>query len=119
MSDSQETESGWKLQPDPSKLPFDFERMLSALVLVHTRIPENALTADGLGTERVGNGVCISDDGLVLTIGYLVTEAEHVWLTSGDGRTAQAYVVGYDQPTGFGLVQCIQPLGIPGLILPR
>lgn len=117
MSDSTESESGWKLQPDPSELTFDFDRVLSALVLVHTRIPENALTAEGLGTERAGNGVCISDDGLILTIGYLITEAEHVWLTSTDGRTAQGYVVGYDQPTGFGLVQCTQPLGIPGLSL--
>lgn len=117
MSDSTETESGWKLQPDPSELTFDVDRVLSALVLVHTRVPENALTAEGLGTERAGNGVCISDDGLILTIGYLITEAEQVWLTTTGGRTAQGYVVGYDQPTGFGLVQCIQPPGIPGLSL--
>ncbi|MDX1514921.1 MAG: S1C family serine protease [Gammaproteobacteria bacterium] len=117
MSDSADTDSGWNLKPDPNELPFDFDRVLSALVLVHTRIPENALTAEGLGTERAGNGVCISDDGLILTIGYLITEAEQVWLTSTGGRTAQGYVVGYDQPTGFGLVQCVQPLGLPGLTL--
>lgn len=115
MSDSSETASGWKLQPEPSELLFDIDRLFSSLVLVHTRIPENALTAEGLGTERAGNGVCISDEGLILTIGYLITEADQVWLTSHDGRTVQGYVVGYDQPTGFGLVQCIEPLGISGL----
>ncbi|HEX9584666.1 MAG TPA: S1C family serine protease [Gammaproteobacteria bacterium] len=117
MSDSTESGSGWHLQPDPRELTFDFDRVLSALVLVHTRVPENALTAEGLGTERAGNGVCISDDGLVLTIGYLVTEAEHVWLTTADGSTVQGYVVGYDQPSGFGLLQCTQAMGTPALSL--
>ena len=39
-----------------------------------------------LGTLREGSGVVIRDDGLVLTIGYLITEAEEVWLTTHDGR---------------------------------
>ena len=46
-------------------------------------IPEDAFTAQILGTERAGNGVVIRDDGLVLTIGYLITEAS----TSGSPPT--------------------------------
>jgi S1-C subfamily serine protease len=59
-----------------------------------------------LGTERAGNGVLI-DDGLVLTIGYLITEAEAVWLHLGDGRVVQGHALGFDAETGFGLVQAL------------
>ncbi len=117
MSDSTDSEPGWNPTPDPRALAFDLDQALSALVLVHSRVPETALTAGALGTERAGNGVCIGDDGLILTIGYLVTEAEQVWLTSGEGQTAQGYVVGYDQETGFGLVRAAQPLEVPFLAL--
>jgi S1-C subfamily serine protease len=115
MSDSTDDDLGWDIKPNPDGLSFDLHRVLSALVLVHTRIPQDALTADGLGTERAGNGVCIGRDGLILTIGYLITEAEQVWLTSTDDRTVQGYVVGYDQESGLGLVQAIQPLETPAL----
>ncbi len=117
MSDSPESEAGWNPVPDPHALAFDLDRALSAMVLVHSRVPESALTAAGLGTERAGNGACIGEDGMILTIGYLVTEAEQVWLTSNEGQTAQGYVVGYDQESGFGLVRAVQPLDVPALRL--
>jgi S1-C subfamily serine protease len=117
MSDSTDSEAGWNPTPDPRALAFDLDRALSAVVLVHSRVPESALTASALGTERAGNGVCIGKDGLVLTIGYLVTEAEQLWLTSNEGQTAQGYVVGYDQESGFGLVRAVQPLEVPFLPL--
>lgn len=117
MSDSPESEAGWNPVPDPHALAFDLDRALSAMVLVHSRVPESALTAAGLGTERAGNGACIGEDGMILTIGYLVTEAEQVWLTSSEGQTAQGYVVGYDQESGFGLVRAVQPLDVPALRL--
>lgn len=117
MSDSADSEAGWNPTPDPRALAFDLDRALSAMVLVHTRVPESALTAVALGTERAGNGACIGDGGLILTIGYLVTEAEQVWLTSSEGQTAQGYVVGYDQESGFGLVRAVQPLDVPALLL--
>jgi S1-C subfamily serine protease len=117
MSDSADSEAGWSQTPDPHALAFDLDRALSAMVLVHARVPETALTAGALGTERAGNGACIGDDGLILTIGYLITEAEQVWLSSGEGQTVQGYVVGSDQESGFGLVRAVQPLDVSALSL--
>jgi S1-C subfamily serine protease len=69
-----------------------------------------------LGVERAGNGVLI-DEGLVLTIGYLITEAETVWLHLGDGRVVQGHALGFDQETGFGLVQALGKIDLPALEL--
>src|SRR6186713_506162 len=106
------TVSDWKVPssawPKPGDYAFDLDAALSAVVGVRAVIPPDAFTADTLGTERAGNGVLIGADGLVLTIGYLITEAETIWLTANQGAAAPAHVVGYDQATGFGLVQ---PLG--------
>ncbi|MBB3457813.1 S1-C subfamily serine protease [Rhizobium sp. BK313] len=57
----------------------------------------------------------IRDNGLVLTIGYLITEADEVWLTTNDGRVVPAHALAYDQETGFGLVQALGSLGVPAL----
>ena len=77
----------WKVpssvQPKPQDYTYDLERALSAVVAVHTIVPADAFSAETLGTERAGNGVLIRDDGVVLTIGYLITEAEQVWLAAG------------------------------------
>jgi len=97
-----------ELQPRPEEFGFDLDRALAAMVLVRTEIPEQAFTAGILGTERLGNGVVIRDDGLVLTIGYLITEASSIWLTTHSGAAVAATPLAYDQATGFGLVQ---PLG--------
>jgi S1-C subfamily serine protease len=67
-----------------------------------------------LGAERAGNGVLI-DDGVVLTIGYLITEAETVWLHLSDGRVVQGHPLGFDQETGFGLVQALGKIDFPSL----
>lgn len=96
------------LQPSYSDFSFDLESLLDAVVNVRAEIPEDAFTASILGTERVGNGVVISDNGLVLTIGYLITEAETIWLTTNRGQVIAGHPLAYDQATGFGL---IQPLG--------
>ena len=53
-----------------------------SLVKLRALIPEDAFTAGILGSERVGNGIVLAADGLVLTIGYLITEASDVWLTN-------------------------------------
>ena len=97
-----------ELQPRPDEFEFDLDRALDALVLVRAEIPEQAFTAGILGTERLGNGVVIRKDGLVLTIGYLITEASSIWLTTQSGAAVAATPLAYDQTTGFGLVQ---PLG--------
>src|SRR5205085_9950896 len=98
-------------QPRSGDYNFDLDRALSSVVGLHSIIPADAFTAETLGTERAGNGVVI-DDGLVLTIGYLITEAEAVWLHLGDGRVAEGHALGFDSETGFGLVQA---LGRPGI----
>ena len=73
----------WKVptsaQPRAEDYGYDLERALSSVVGLHSIIPPDGFTAETLGVERAGNGVLI-DDGLVLTIGYLITEAQTVWL---------------------------------------
>jgi S1-C subfamily serine protease len=96
---------------------FDLHAALNSLVVLRARVPEDATTASALGVERLGNGIVISDEGLVLTIGYLVTEAEDVTLITNDGRLVSAHVLGSDPVTGFGLVVALDPLGLPKLPL--
>ncbi len=112
----------WKVpaavQPRSEDYGYDLERALSAVLGLHTIIPSDAFTAETLGTERAGNGVLI-DDGLVLTIGYLITEAETVWLHFGDGRVVEGHALGMDQETGFGLVQALGKVDLPPLPIGR
>jgi S1-C subfamily serine protease len=103
------------LQPDPDDYAFDLERALRAVVGLKTYVPQDAFTADTLGTERAGSGVVIRESGLILTIGYLITEAETVWITTADGRAVQGHALAYDQETGLGLVQSLGALGLPAL----
>jgi len=105
------------LQPDPDDYPFELDRTLRGVVGLRANVPADAFTAGTLGTERSGSGVVIRDDGLVLTIGYLITEADDVTLMANDGRQIAAHVLGYDQVTGFGLVHALEPLDLPALPL--
>ena len=82
----------------------DLEGISRSVVKLRAEVPDDAFTAGILGSQRTGNGVVISADGLILTIGYLVTEAADVWLTTPDGRELAAHPLAYDQVTGFGLV---------------
>ena len=108
----------WKVppavQPRADDYPYDLERALAAVVGLHCIIPPDAFTAETLGVERAGNGVLI-DQGLVLTIGYLITEAETVWLHLGDGHVVPGHALGLDQETGFGLVQALGKVDLPVL----
>jgi len=101
-------------QPRPGDYGFDLDRVLSSVVGLHSIIPPDAFSAETLGTERAGNGVII-DDGLVLTIGYLITEAESVWLHLTDGRVVEGHVLGFDSVSGFGLVQALGRLDLDPL----
>ena len=114
MSSSGDWEMPPAVQPKPENYAYDLEQVLTSLVGLRAIVPGDAFTAETLGTERAGNGVVIRT-GVVLTIGYLVTEAETIWLHLADGRAMPGHVLAYDQETGFGLVQALAQLDLPAL----
>ncbi len=87
--------------------------VMDALVSIKTVVPEDAMSAGLLGTERSGHGARIREDGLIATIGYIVHEAESVWIGSAGGAMVPGFVVGYDYESGFGLVKPSMPLEGP------
>ena len=89
--------------------------ILRSIVAVRSSIPDDAFTAKPLGTRREGSGVVIRENGLVLTIGYLIVEADEIWLTRNDGQVVPAHALAYDQEFGFGLVQALGQLDLPAL----
>jgi S1-C subfamily serine protease len=91
----------------------DFNSISRSVTKLRAVIPEDAFTASILGSERIGNGIVIDSTGLILTIGYLMTEATDVWLTGPDGREVAAHPLAYDQVTGFGLILPLQKLDLP------
>jgi S1-C subfamily serine protease len=105
------------VQPRPEDYDYELDEALTSVVGVKSVIPADAFTAETLGTERAGHGVLIDRDGIVLTIGYLVTEAETVWISHSGGRAVPGHVLGYDQETGFGLLQTLGRLDLPSLRL--
>jgi S1-C subfamily serine protease len=113
MADSNDWAFPTNLRPKSEELGFDLDATLDSILLLRAEIPDDAFTAPILGTERVGNGIVIGRDGLVLTIGYLITEASTVWLTTNSGTVVAGDPLAYDQPTGFGLVQPLGRLGVP------
>jgi S1-C subfamily serine protease len=104
-------------QPKPEDYDYDLDRALASVMGLHALVPQDAFTAENLGTERAGNAVLIRDSGVVLTISYLITEAETVWLSPAEGPAVPGYVLAFDQETGFGLVQALARLNLPALPL--
>jgi S1-C subfamily serine protease len=98
-------------------MPFESAAIGRSIVKVRAVVPEDAFTAGILGSERVGNGIVINSQGLVLTIGYLITEAADVWLTTADGREVAGHPLAYDQVTGFGLVLPLENADVAPLAL--
>ena len=105
------------MQPKPDDYDYELDNALASVVGIKSIVPADAFTAETLGTERAGNGVLIRGDGLVLTIGYLITEAETVWISHSGGQAIAGHVLGYDQESGFGLVQALARLDLPHLSL--
>jgi S1-C subfamily serine protease len=89
-----------------------------AMVSITAHIPDDAMSAGLLGTERVGHGVRIREDGLIATIGYVVHEAENVWIGS-KSRVVPGFVVGNDFDSGFALLKPLLPLDGPSMPLGR
>ncbi len=92
-------------RPGSSGFPPAVLDVLPAVVGIETTIPETRRSAQSLGAEREGHGIVIDDNGLILTIGYLIMEASHITVTDSDGRAFDAHIVGYDYESGFGLVR--------------
>ena len=88
------------------------DKLLSGVVHIKTFITPEGRTTQNLGREREGTGIVIDSNGLVLTIGYLMVEAVAAEVITADGHTVGANVVGYDNDTGFGLLQTISPLRV-------
>ena len=115
MSELQQWAFRESLQPKADETQFDLARALDAMVLIRAEVPEDAFSAPTLGTERGGYGAVIREDGLVLTIGYLVREASQIWLTTNRGAVVAGYPLAYDQATGFALIQPLGKLDAPPL----
>src|SRR3546814_17323671 len=92
-------------RPRAATLQFPRESAVGAVFGLRATVPGDAFTARTLGTEREGNGVLVGADGLVATVGYLITEAASVELTDAGGRRIPTAVVGFVQETGLGLVR--------------
>ena len=105
--------------PNAARSTIDLGRAQKSIVTIQSSIPEDAFTAETLGEQRTGSGVVIRESGLVLTIGYLITEAESVWIARADGRVIPGHALAIDQETGFGLVQALAPLDCPALEIGR
>ena len=86
------------------------EQIFNAIVKVSMHAIPDARSSATLGSEREGTGVVIGDNGLILTIGYLIVEADEVSVLDNKGRTFSARVVGYDHATGFGLLRTLAPI---------
>ncbi|HEY0857072.1 MAG TPA: S1C family serine protease [Albitalea sp.] len=103
-------------QPDAAEVKEKMQalaRANAAVVGIHTIAVEDARSIGNLGRERRGTGVVIGEDGLVLTIGYLILEADRVELVLDAERIVPARVVAYDLASGFGLLQALTPLRLP------
>ncbi len=88
------------------------EKLFAAVVGIEADVPAEARTAATLGTHREGSGVVIDDDGLVLTIGYLIMEAGFVDVVTSGDRRVPAQIVAYDHASGFGLVRALEDLDV-------
>jgi S1-C subfamily serine protease len=109
--------AAWGAANLPASDKFAADDLAGAIVKLGIRVPPTARTADTLGTEREGTGVLIDDAGHILTIGYLLLEAESILVVTADGRVLPASVAGFDHATGFGLVRAAQPLDHPPLTI--
>jgi len=83
--------------------------LLSGVVQVKAKILPNARSLATLGPQRQGSGALVRE-GYVLTIGYLVIEAESIEVVGADGKAVPATLAGYDHASGFGLLKLTGPL---------
>jgi serine protease Do len=94
----------------------DPQSLIRSVVKIESRVPSDAQSAENLGRARVGSGV-ILENQLVLTIGYLLLEADTVDIVTASGRRVPGSVAGYDHSTGFGLVRTALPISEPAIVI--
>ena len=109
--------AAWGAANLPARDPLATDDFAGAIVKLGIRVPAGARTAETLGTEREGTGVLIDEAGHILTIGYLLLEAQSVLVVAADGRVLPAIVAGFDHATGFGLVRAVQSLDHPAIAI--
>lgn len=112
LAEAQAASPRESMAADPKATLEALQRATQAVVGVEAEAAEGARSAESLGRKRSGSGVVIDRDGTVLTIGYLILEAQNVELTTEDGKRVPARVAAYDLATGFGLVRPLVPLRI-------
>ena len=98
--------------PDEDNRASLLQRASDAVIGVETRAVQGARSAETLGPQRSGSGIVVGPEGLVLTIGYLILEADAVDLVLDDHRRVPARPIAYDLATGFGLVKPLLPLPV-------
>lgn len=92
--------------------PPGVDQLLAAIVGVRAQVPEDARTAESLGTQRMGSGIVIDGNGLIVTIGYLILEASHVQVMVAGDKIVEAEILAYDHETGIGLLRASAPIGV-------
>ena len=97
-------------QPSVRSLMDAMAKAHAAVVGIKVTAVEGARSAETLGLRRTGSGVVIGPDGLVLTIGYLMLEAQQIEIITQDNKVVPATAVAYDIATGFGLLRPLLPL---------
>ena len=100
------------ISSSPANADQDPSRLFDAVVRVQSTVPADARTAKSLGTEREGNGVIIDAGGLILTIGYLILEADTIQIVNANNKRIPARFIAYDHDTGFGLIKTDRPLEV-------
>jgi S1-C subfamily serine protease len=90
--------------------PPGVDTLLTAIVGVRATVPEDARTAEALGTQRAGSGILIDGNGLIVTVGYLILEASHVQVMVAENTVLDAEILAYDHDSGFGLLRASEPI---------
>jgi S1-C subfamily serine protease len=105
-------------RPDRASLDYDLDAALSAVVRLHADVDEHCVTASTLGAEREGAGIVIDENGLILTVGYLIVEARDVTISIlGRAEPVVGEAIAYDHETGLGMVRALDTLDIAPLPL--
>ena len=93
-----------------------FSRTVSA---VADRVGPTVVRVEGVGTRKggLGSGVIIANDGLVLTNSHVVAGARQVRLSTMDGLSRTAEVIGDDPDTDLALLRTDLPHGAPAAAL--